>query len=140
MKVPFTKPMLVCFIGSQQFVLSRAMVHRRPREVWARLLHMLGEDEVCVRGEPDYEHLYAYRRDHERVGPETPDLEAQHEGPKYGVKGWGRTTQGGTAEHLAHVIFGHYELDMNYPDQALICQNFLPGLPHSPCPANYQYP
>jgi hypothetical protein len=38
-------------------------------------------------------------------------------------------------EHLAHVIFGNYGLDMEFPDQRKICENFLPNqqCPGSPC-------
>ena len=48
---------------------------------------------------------------------------------------FGRYTQGVTTEHLAHVIFGHYGLDMEYPDQKRICENFLhvSQCPGSPC-------
>ncbi len=59
-RVPPTKPMLVCIYASQRFIISRAMVHRRPLSVWKELLHTLGESKVCHEGEPDYESLYAY--------------------------------------------------------------------------------
>lgn len=36
-------------------------------------------------------------------------------------------------EHLAHVIFGFQDLDGVIPDMNIICQNFLPGCPGSPC-------
>ena len=95
---------------------------------------MLGHDDVCVRGEPDYSNLYSFKKTGKKIGPETPDIEDEQEGLiKFGRKGWGRHTQGGASEHLSHVIFGHHNLDMTYPAMADFCQNFLPECPHSPC-------
>ena len=37
-----TGRMEVCTTCCQQFVLSRAMVHARPREVWKKLHYMIG--------------------------------------------------------------------------------------------------
>lgn len=132
-RVPANKPVFVSCYFSQQFILSREMVLKRPLEVWKKLLHMLGEDEVCVHGEPDYENLYAYHKNALKVGPELPSIEAEGEGEKYNLKGWGRHTQGGASEHLSHVIFGLKDLDMSWPTMDDICQNFLPNCPNSPC-------
>lgn len=132
-RVPPNKAIMVCFVYSHQFILSRTAVHRRPLNVWKKLLSMLGQNDVCHHGEPDYDNLFAYQKSHDRVGPEPSELDSEGEGVRFGVKGWGRTVQGGTAEHLAHVIYGHYDLDMEYPNMDVICQNFLPGYPNSPC-------
>ena len=133
LRVPITKPILVCFYASQQFIISRDMIRKRPLNLWKELYHMLGNDEVCVHGEPDYSNLYAFQKNGKKIGPETSDIEEEHEGLKFKRKGWGRHTQAGASEHLSHVIFGHHELDMTYPSMREICQNFLPNCPFSPC-------
>jgi hypothetical protein len=120
-KVPLDGPIKVSFVASQQFLISRDMVHQRPLSVWKELLHILGEQEVCHRGPLDYEHLSPVAR---KFGSEPIDR-----------KNKGRIVQAVAAEHLAHVIFGHYELDMEFPNMTKICQNFIPNCPSSPCVA-----
>ena len=62
-------------------------------------------------GEPDYENLFAFNHSQRvRVGPEPSDL--GHGGGKYGGSP-GRLTQAVTSEHLAHVIFGHHDLQVS---------------------------
>mmetsp|Transcript_33370 Transcript_33370/g.56022 ORF Transcript_33370/g.56022 Transcript_33370/m.56022 type:complete len:340 (+) Transcript_33370:47-1066(+) len=122
----------VSFVTSHQFIISRDQIHKRPLEVWRKLLLVLGEQDQCHKGEPDYEHLYTYvHQNHEKVGPEPTDLCPW--GEKADRCGTGRLTQAHAAEHLAHVIFGFYDMDMTYPDMNLICQNYLPSCPSSPC-------
>ena len=108
------------------------MIHRRPLAVWKKLLQILGEADVCHSGEPEYETLYAYHKKKVKVGPEPsllPDTEFSN------AHGTGLLTQAVTSEHLAHVIFGHYELDMEWPTMEVICKQFLPRsqCPESPC-------
>ena len=43
-RVPIDSPVSVCFIASQQFLVSRAMIHKRPFEVWKKLLTIIGID------------------------------------------------------------------------------------------------
>lgn len=69
-RLPINEPVKVCFHHAQQFVLSREMVHKRTLGEWKKLLYILGEDSACVHGEPDYEHLYAYRNSSVMDGPE----------------------------------------------------------------------
>ena len=38
------------------------MVHRRPLHVWQRLLEVVGVQQACHLGEPDYDNLHAYAR------------------------------------------------------------------------------
>jgi hypothetical protein len=128
-RVPTSKPILACFVTAQQFVINRNKVRARPLHVWKKLLKVIGEQPACHLGEPDYENLYAYKITHERVGPEPSSLiEWDHPGSGYGAH-----TQGGAMEHLAHVVFGGYGLDMDYPNMDVICQHFLPNCPFSPC-------
>lgn len=117
-RVPITSPVTVCFIVSQQFLISRAMVHRRPLEVWKKLLHiigratclhpidmmlmplLLGEQSVCHEGPLDYPNLHAYHKqlpsllatNQSLPGPETPNLWSEDE--TEAKPGWGAHTQG----------------------------------------------
>jgi len=130
-RVPSNKPIHVTFSCCQQFLLSRKMVHARPLSVWKKLLHVVNEQDVCHEGQPDYAHLHAYSRDQKEVGPELPSLVT---GAEKSRPGYGGLTQGMAMEHLAHVVFGGMELDGNaFPSDDLICQNFLPHCPYSPC-------
>ena len=38
------------------------MVHRRPLHVWQRLLEVVGVQQACHLGEPDYDNFHAYAR------------------------------------------------------------------------------
>ena len=132
--VPLTHPIEVNFVACQQFLLSRSVVHKRPLSVWKELLWVLGESSVCHAGELDYEHLAAYHANPawKAKGPEKKNMaEYWPINPAYGR--FGRFTQGLTAEHLAHVIFGHKPLKMQFPREKNYCHNFLPDCPHSPC-------
>ena len=128
-RVPTTAPIMVCFVVAQQFVISRAKVRERPLRVWKKLLQIIGEQPACHLGEPDYENLYAFRSTKIQVGPEPSSLVSWDQPGK----GFGAHTQGGAMEHLAHVVFGGFGLDIDYPTQDVICQNFLPSCPYSPC-------
>lgn len=131
-RLPADKPVSISFYCCQQFIISRQVVHQRPLHVWERLMHMLAEDDVCHSGEPEYEYLHAYNRTKKKVGPEPSKL------PDYEwstAAGTGRMTQAVTSEHLAHVIFGHYDVDMEWPTNTVLCENFLSSsaCPASPC-------
>ena len=130
--VPTSGPILICFTLAQQFVISRSQVRKRPLEVWKKLLKIIGEQPACHLGEPDYNNLFASLKhpDTQRLGPEPSSLLAWKDLPN---KGYGAHTQGGAMEHLAHVIFGHYNLDMDYPSPDYICSNFLANCHLSPC-------
>ena len=119
-RVPTSKPILVCFSGAQQFIISREKIRTRPLRIWKKLLQIIGEQPACRIGEPDYDNLFAFKTSQKKVGPE----------PSTGV---GANTQGGAMEHLAHVVFGGHGLDMEFPNMDVICQHFIPNCPHSPC-------
>ena len=72
--------------------------------------------QVCRLGEPDYNNLYTYHRSQNRSGQER-------------ILDYGRDTQGGAMEHLAHVIFGH-PLEMGSSDPS---SHFHAGCAKSPC-------
>jgi hypothetical protein len=55
--------------------------------------------------------LYSFSINNTRVGPEPATLD-QDRALKHG--GYGQHTQGGAMEHLAHVVFGDYALDMDW--------------------------
>lgn len=107
-------------------------MRKRPLSVYKKLLHVVNEQDACHLGEPEYDTLAEYDEDMEKPGPEPPHIAAAGE---LEGKGFGRFTQGVAMEHLAHVIFGHYNLDMDYPDMKFICNNFYPvqTCPGSPC-------
>lgn len=130
--LPLDRPISVSFYCCQQFLISREMIHRRPLSVWKKLLRILGEADVCHNGEPEYETLHSYHKKNVKVGPE-PSLLPDTEDTR--APGTGRLTQAVTSEHLAHVIFGHHDLDMEWPSEKVVCQNFLPRsqCPGSPC-------
>lgn len=130
--VPVDRPISVSFYCCQQFIISREMVQRRPLSVWQQLLAILGEAPECHAGDPDYKNLYAFSKGSRQIGPEPsllPDTEFSSS------PGTGRLTQAVTSEHLSHVIFGHQDLDMQWPDMKTICQHFLASseCPGSPC-------
>ena len=130
--LPPDRPIWVSFYCCQQFIISREMVRRRPLSVWKQLQHMLAEADVCHDGEPEYESLHAYTKKKVKTGPEPsllPDTEYT------GAPGTGRITQAVTSEHLAHVIFGYHDLDMEFPTMNTFCSHFYPRsqCPESPC-------
>jgi hypothetical protein len=45
-----------------QFVLSRDMVRKRPLKVWQDLLRIIGVQDACHVGEPDYENLHFFNK------------------------------------------------------------------------------
>jgi len=108
-----------------QFLLSREMVHKRPLHVWSALLNILGIQPVCHKGEPEYNDLFEYQRNHLKVGFEETQL-SEEDNRKGMFQGW-------AGEHLSHVIFGHQPFDMAYPTQKEMCENFIKGCPGSPC-------
>ncbi len=93
-------------------------MRKRPLSVYKKLLHIINEQNVCHEGEPQYELLSEYTGSNQtEIGPEPPFIAAA--GERDG-NGYGRMTQGVAMEHLSHVIFGHYNLDMDYPDMNYI--------------------
>ena len=127
-RLPPTSRLQASLYCCQQFVISRAMVHRRPLEQWKQLQLMLGQRKVCHVGQPEYDSLFVKTN----VGPEPddlPDYEWSH------TPGTGRMIQATTSEHLSHVIFGHLPLLMQPFSMGEICENFLTNTvcPGSPC-------
>ena len=140
--VPPSIPLEVNFVAAQQFILSRDMVKRRPLRVWKELLNIIGEQSACHLGELDYDNLYLYLTDvnKTKVGPEPSEFSnytvSTVRGDRIDIpgKGYGRHTQGGAAEHLAHVIYGSKPIyNMTFPNMQEICSNFLPNCRGSPC-------
>lgn len=131
--LPVDRPILVCSMCCQQFIVSKAMILKRPIQIWKKLLKIIGEQTVCHIGEPDYNNLYAFRKHHQMVGPEQPNIASEGESAAH--PGVGFHTQGGAMEHLAHVIFGFQDLDSFQQDNAFYCENFKSRsvCPGSPC-------
>jgi hypothetical protein len=127
-KLPPSQAMKVSFSCCQQFILSRKMVHQRPLSTWKKLLHIVNEQDVCHEGEPDYLNLFAYHQNRKEVGPEPTVI---RNGKK--VDGYGQHTQGGTMEHLAHVVYGGLDLHMKFPTMSDVCDQFERQCPFSPC-------
>lgn len=138
--VPTSGPIQVCMYYSNQFILSRDQMRRRPLNVWKDLLRIVNEQDQCHQGAPDYQNLYA---NDSPLKEEPVDITAELFGggttelpfkrlDKPGG-GYGRLIQGGMMEHLSHVIFGFHNLDMEYPQQRDRCQNFIPFCPRSLC-------
>ena len=110
-----------------------------------------GEQDVCHRGEPDYDNLFSgrelKRKGSPLPGPETPNLPGV--GENAAKPGYGRHTQGiqllyvwtnislfnvgGAMEHLAHVVFGFQDLRPPKPTNNDYCKHFLPNCPQSLC-------
>lgn len=123
-RVPVNKAIGVCCTPSQQFLISRDVIHRRPLSVWKSLLKIIGEatpqslnsiaystsgqQEVCHVGEPDYKNLYAYyklmQHGDSLPGPETPNIAVRGESETN--PGIGKHTQG----TVGHVIRVHVSL------------------------------
>ena len=89
------------------------MVLARPREAWLKLYNLLVVDATC-----------------EKRGPENTDPEI----PK-GQNNIGQLLEGGTMEHLAHVVFGNQTLKTKKPRMKAICDQFIDSkqCPGSPC-------
>ena len=139
-RVPPHQPIMMCSYCCQQFIVSRDMIRRRPLHVWKRLQFLLSVQNVCHKGEPNYEHLYAFNASSRlRLGPEDPLLgtntDTSGSGNHRYSKSLGRVTQAVTSEHLAHVIFGHQALAEPVPTMETYCRNFIPNdrCPSSPC-------
>lgn len=141
-RLPFDSPIEVNFSCCQQFFLSRQHVHRRSLHDWKRLLQIIGQQEQCKVGEPDYEHLYTYHKYtqqgvspsdlRKRLGPEpaqipiTQDDQKSQAQTEYSLHGI--ATQGGAMEHLAHVVYGQQPLHVPLtPTMAEICAQFYPA-------------
>ncbi len=121
-------PIRVAFSCCQQFILSKEMVHKRPLIVWKKLLHIINEQDVCHEGEPEYQNLYSYVYNNLKAGPEPQLISTEHDTENYG-----RHTQGGAMEHLAHVIFGGKNLEMKFPTLRDVCTHYEEDCPFSPC-------
>lgn len=131
---PVNRPISVRIVCCQQFLISRATVHRRSLATWKKLLAMLGENSVCHEGEPDYEYLHSYDKSKVKVGPEPSNL------PDYDTKspnGTGRLTQAVTSEHLSHVIFGFKDISDGTHSEEEKNQNLDPTCVAKIC-AGYQ--
>lgn len=128
-RLPINEPFEMIFPCCNQFILSRNMVHKRPLEVWKKILHIINEQDVCHEGEPEYQYLNTTVTSG-KLGPEMPSIEQL--GETAGT-GYGAHTQGGAMEHLVHVIYGHHDLKMRELTKEDYCQNFIPNCPLSPC-------
>lgn len=127
-RLPASTNIMVSATCCNQFIMSRAMVHRRPLHVWSELLRILAIQDTCHIGEPDYEHLqYFNATGRIKVGPE------KSINPPWETRNNGYLIPGTTGEHLSHVIFGHEPFDMAYPTEKEFCLNFIKGCPGSPC-------
>lgn len=137
-RIPPSNPFRMCNHMSQQFFVSREMIRKRSLEEWKVLRDVLSKQDTCHKGNPDYEHLYAFNASQRmELGPEDPELgmEKNTHRRKYGSFA-GRLTQALASEHLSHLIFGHHqELEMPLPTMSSVCAQFLPEdqCPGSPC-------
>ena len=138
-RVPPTSPLTISARCCNQFLVSRAMIHKRPLHVWKDLLRVIAMQPLCHMGDPDYENLYAFNRTGRIKMPEKLHYLRFGESEHNPI---GAVVPGMTGEFLSHVIFGHQELQMKPPTQAEICQNFLRDCPGSPCrgPPEAGYP
>eukprot|EP01032_Pedospumella_encystans_P029374 gene29374-33172_t len=130
-RLPPTQPITSSATCCNQFLLSRAMVHKRPLHVWKELLQIIAMQPMCHMGEPDYENLFEFNRTG-RVNKSSEKLFYEKFGESL-TNQKGSYVQGHAGEHLMHVMFGHKELEMTPPSQEEICQNFIQGCPGSPC-------
>ena len=135
--LPVNKPIRMCVCVSQQFFISRDMIHKRPLSTWEKLFQILANQTQCHAGDPDYENLYAFNRSSRlEVGPEPPDLGGFEKWRSEHVQsdvGNGRYTQAITSEHLSHLIFGHHQLVLPKYTMEDLCRNYVPNCPGSPC-------
>jgi hypothetical protein len=106
--VPPKKQLFISAHCCQQFILSREMVHKRPLSVWKHLFSMINEQDQCHLGSPNYTELYNHKLYHINKGPE-PQVIDNHEFSNANL------IQGGSMEHLAHVIFGHKPILSSFP-------------------------
>lgn len=73
--VPPTKPIKMCTVSGQQFLISRDQVRKRPLSVWKELQFVLSIQNVCHAGDPDYKNLFAFHASQKmKLGPEDPFL------------------------------------------------------------------
>ena len=136
-RVPPTSPLTISARCCNQFVVSRAMIHKRPLHVWKELLHIIAIQPMCHMGDLDYENLFEFNRTGRVKRPEKLHY-SRFDSP---TDPNGANIPGMTGEHLSHVIFGHQELQMKPPTQDETCQNFIRGCPGSPCrgPPEHDY-
>lgn len=128
-KVPISAPMKVSTQCCQQFIMGRADVLRRPLDVWRKLLKIIGEQYQCHAGELDYDNLYSYHS-----ASNKDDIRRSTVGIRLDNRTEGFHIQGGTMEHLAHVVYGNsLSLTGTRPTPEDYCNNFLPDCNHSPC-------
>lgn len=104
------------------------MVRARPLEVWRKLHQIIAVDDVCHKGEPQYNSLFAYSEHFKKVPNEDANTSNNHSVP-------GGYIQGGTMEALAHVIFGQRPLKSAMPTAQEYCKQFISEseCPGSPC-------
>lgn len=133
--LPGTKPLTMAATSANQFLLSRSMVHKRPLQVWKDLFHILVGQPLCHLGEPDYEHLYEYKRIGKKIREKPwynyPNSKESPTNPN------GYIVPGMAGEHLSHVIFGLKDLISAKPTLEDMCENFLPGCLGSPCKGSH---
>jgi len=112
-RLPPDVPISISGAYSNQFLVSRTMIHKRPLHVWKELLQNIAVQPKCQMGDVNRT---------EKV-KSTANSSA----------GKGSYIHGHIGEQLSHVIFGHKELQAKPPTQEEICQNFIRGCPGSPC-------
>lgn len=82
-RIPVTWEIMVSMPCCNQFILSREMVHKRPLRVWKDLLNIIGVQDACHVGEPDYESLYYFNHTGRvKIGPEPRFIAAHGEDSK----------------------------------------------------------
>ena len=84
-RLPPTEDIIVSTTCCNQFLLSRALVHKRPLHVWQNLLQIIAMQDTCHKGEPDYENLFHFNHTTQRVqsGPEQPYYIIYKEAPDH---------------------------------------------------------
>ena len=137
-RLPAMAPLTISATCCNQFLVSRAMIRKRPLHVWKELLQIIAMQPKCHMGEPDYENLFEFNRTNRVKSPEKLYYEKFGESVNNQK---GAYIPGLTGEHLSHVIFGHQELQMKPPTQEETCQNFIRGCLGSPCegPPDHDY-
>ena len=126
---PQRLPMRICLNCCNQFLVSKHMIHSRPFKVWKTLYEMIGVNNSCHWGEPEYDTLFAYHKNSTKVGPEPASVKGLSTGY------W---TQGTAAEYLSHVIFGFKKVIMGRNTLRMACNNFYANCSkYSPCNPPY---
>jgi hypothetical protein len=129
-RVPINDTISFSTMCCHQFLLSRSKVRERPLHVWQKLLKIIGEQEVCHQGDPDYKNLFYFKKFGHKVGRDPSILDRHSKNPERP----GGKTQVNAMEHLADLIYGGgHELKRKKPTMDDWCSQFLPDCPDSPC-------